>query len=122
MVTASQVVLTATERVTLGVPAAEAVAEEAASRGAKRVFILASSFLNRQTDEIRKIESALGDRHAATHDGIQPHAPRGDVLAAANRAREVKADLVVTVGGGSVTDAGKILLICLKHHIRRAIR
>ncbi len=117
MVTASQVVLTATERVTLGVPAADAIAEEAASRGAKRVFILCSSFLNRQTDEIRRIEAALGDRHAATHDGIQPHAPRGDVLTAANQARAAKADLVVTVGGGSVTDAGKILLICLKHNI-----
>lgn len=117
MVTASQVVLTATERVTLGVPAADAIAEEAANRGAKRVFILCSSFLNRQTDEIRRIEAALGDRHAATHDGIQPHAPRGDVLAAANQARAAKADLVVTVGGGSVTDAGKILLICLKHNI-----
>ncbi len=117
MVTASQVVLTATERVTLGVRAADAIAEEAANRGAKRVFILCSSFLNRQTDEIRRIEAALGDRHAATHDGIQPHAPRGDVLAAANQARAAKADLVVTVGGGSVTDAGKILLICLKHNI-----
>jgi alcohol dehydrogenase class IV len=117
MVTASQVVLTATERVTLGVPAADAIAEEAANRGAKRVFILCSSFLNRQTDEIRRIEAALGARHAATHDGIQPHAPRGDVLAAANQARVAKADLVVTVGGGSVTDAGKILLICLKHNI-----
>jgi maleylacetate reductase len=117
METASQVVLTATERVTLGVPAADAIAEEAANRGAKRVFILCSSFLNRQTDEIRKIEAALGDRHAATHDGIQPHAPRGDVLVAAKQARAVKADLVVTVGGGSVTDAGKIVLICLKHNI-----
>lgn len=117
MVAASQVVLTATERVTLGVPAADAIAEEATNRGAKRVFILCSSFLNRQTDEIRRIEAALGDRHAATHDGIQPHAPRGDVLAAANQARAAKADLVVTVGGGSVTDAGKILLICLKHNI-----
>lgn len=117
MVTASQVMLTATERVTLGVPAAEAIAQEAASRGANRVFILASSHLNRQTDEIRRIEAALGARHAATHDGIQPHAPRSDVLAAATRARAVKADLVVTVGGGSVTDAGKILLICLKHNI-----
>ena len=87
MVTASQVMLTATERVTLGVPAAEAVAQEAAARGASRVFILASSFLNRQTAEIRRIEAALGARHAATHDGIQPHAPRSDVLAAANAAR-----------------------------------
>lgn len=117
MVTASQVMLTATERVTLGVPAAEAIAQEAASRGANRVFILASSHLNQKTDEIRRIEAALGARHAATHDGIQPHAPRSDVLAAATHARAVKADLVVTVGGGSVTDAGKILLICLKHNI-----
>lgn len=117
MVTASQVILTATERVTLGVPAAEVISQEAASRGADRVFILASRFLNRQTDEIRRIEAALGPRHAATHDGIQPHAPRSDVLAAAVSAREAKADLVVTVGGGSVTDAGKILLICLKHNI-----
>ena len=117
MVTASQVMLTATERVTLGVPAAEAIAQEAASRDANRVFILASSHLNQKTDEIRRIEAALGARHAATHDGIQPHAPRSDVLAAAARARAVKADLVVTVGGGSVTDAGKILLICLKHNI-----
>jgi alcohol dehydrogenase class IV len=81
------------------------------------VFILASSHLNRNTDEIRKIEAALGARHAATHDGIAPHAPREDVLTAAAHARTVGADLVVTVGGGSVTDAGKILLICLKHNI-----
>lgn len=117
MVTASQVILTATERVTLGVPAAEAIGQEAVRRGANRVFILASKHLNRHTDEIRRIEAALGARHATTHDGIAPHAPRSDVLAAAVSAREAKADLVVTVGGGSVTDAGKILLICLKHNI-----
>ena len=117
MVGASQVVLTATERVILGVPTAEAVAEEAVNRDAGKVFILASSHLNQKTDEIRRIEAALGKRHAATHDGIQPHAPRRDILKAADHARSVGADLVVTVGGGSVTDAGKILLICLKHNI-----
>lgn len=40
------------------------------------------------------------------------------MLAAAAHAREVGADLVVTVGGGSVTDAGKILPVCLRHDIR----
>ena len=117
MVAASQVVLTATERVHLGVPAAQAIAAEAERLNAQRVFILAGSTLNEQTDEIRKIEKALGSRHAATHTGIRPNAPRSDVLVAAERARAVNTDLVVTVGGGSVTDAGKIILICLKHNI-----
>jgi alcohol dehydrogenase class IV len=117
MVAAAQVVLTATERVHLGVPAAQAIAAEAERLNAQRVFILAGSTLNEQTDEIRKIEKALGSRHAATHTGIRPNAPRSDVLVAAERARAVNTDLVVTVGGGSVTDAGKIILICLKHNI-----
>ena len=117
MLQSSTVVLTATERVTLATPAAEAVAAEAERLGAKRVFILSSRFLAEQTDEIRRIEAALGDRHAATHTGIRPNAPRSDVLAAAEAARTARADLVVTVGGGSVTDAGKIVTICLKHNI-----
>lgn len=114
---ASQIVLTAMERVTLATPAAEAVAAEATRLGATRVFILSSRFLAEQTDEITRIESALGDRHAATHYGIRPNAPRSDVLAAAAAARAAKSDLIVTVGGGSVTDAGKIVSICLKHDI-----
>lgn len=117
MVQVSKVILTATEEVTLGEPAADAVARAATERGAKKVFILASAHLNRNTTEIKRIEAALGSRHAATHDGIQPHGPRSDVLKAAAHAREVSADFVVTVGGGSVTDAGKVMLICLKHNI-----
>ncbi len=117
MIQPSQVVLTATERVTLAVPAAEAVAAEAARLGATRVFLLTSRYLAQETDEIRRIEAALGSRHAATHHGIRPNAPRSDVLAAAAAARAAGTDLLVTVGGGSVTDAGKIVTICLKHDI-----
>ena len=69
MVVGSQVVLTATERVTLGMPAAEVVAEESSNRGARKVFILASSHLNQKTDEICRIAAALGSRHVATHVG-----------------------------------------------------
>ena len=117
MIQTSRVVMTATERVSLGLPAADAVASEAEAQGAQRVFILCSRHLAEKTGEIRIIEAALGGRHAATHYGVRPNAPRSDVLVAAAAAREAGADLLVTVGGGSVTDAGKIVTMCLKHNI-----
>ncbi|WP_114226894.1 MULTISPECIES: iron-containing alcohol dehydrogenase [Sphingomonas] len=114
----TEMTFTATERVSIGRPAAEAIREQAERQDAKRVFILAGSTLRHKTDEIAAIERALGDRHAATFDGIHPHAPRTDVLAATNAARAADADLVVTVGGGSVTDAGKIVTLLMKHGIQ----
>ena len=117
-VTPSQMTFTVTERVTMGQPAPEAINDQADKLGARKVFLLTSDSLRRHTDEIAKIEAALGDRHAATHSGIGSHAPRADVLAATDAARAAGADLVVTVGGGSVTDAGKIVPLLLKHDVR----
>ena len=108
---------TAIERVHMGTPAAEALVSEVDKIGASNVFLLVGGHLRRETDEIRKLETALGQRFAATWSGISPHAPRTDVLAAAVAAREAHADLIVTVGGGSVTDAGKIVALLLKHGV-----
>jgi maleylacetate reductase len=38
-------------------------------------------------------------------------------LEVAREARALNTDLIVTFGGGSVTDAGKILQICLRHNV-----
>lgn len=118
MVSSSVFDLTATEKVYMGERAATAITAEVARLGAERVFLLVSRSLNQQTDEIEQIRNALGKRVVATYDGMPPHAPRGAILDAANMARDANTDLVVTVGGGSVTDAGKIVTICLKHNIR----
>ncbi len=117
-VTASQMTFTTTERVTMGRPAHEAIVEQAESLGAHRVFLLVSETLRTNTGEITKIEAALGARHGGTHSGIQSHAPRTDVLAATDAARAAGADLIVTIGGGSVTDAGKIIALLLRHDVR----
>ena len=118
MLVQGQVALPPTERVILGVPAATAITVETEKQGARRVFLLVSHALNTGTEEIRRIEAALGARHATTWSGMAPHGPRSHVLAAANAARAVDADLIVTVGGGSITDAGKIIPVLLKHDVR----
>lgn len=117
-VVSGEVICTALERVLYGKPAARALADEAERLGAERVFLLVSSTLNEKTDEVEKIRAALGSRVAAVHHGIPPHGPRTAILRAAEHARQCNADLIVTVGGGTLTDAGKIILVCLKHDLR----
>ncbi|MFV0298223.1 MAG: iron-containing alcohol dehydrogenase [Hyphomicrobiaceae bacterium] len=110
-------VFTAMNRVIFGKPAADAVVAEAERLGAKRVFILSGQTLNRQTSEVEKIRSALGGRFAGLCDHMPSHSPRDAVVACANQAREAGCDLLVTVGGGSVTDGGKVVTICLEHNV-----
>jgi maleylacetate reductase len=110
----------AMESVTFGRPAAEMVAEEARRRDAERVFLMASGTLNRATDEVAKVRRALGNRFAGLFDRMPPHTPRRGVVEAAAMAREAKADLIVTIGGGSVTDGAKAVQLCLANDIRSA--
>ncbi|MCC7081663.1 MAG: iron-containing alcohol dehydrogenase [Burkholderiales bacterium] len=106
------------ERVIYGIPAAEALLEEVNRLGTRRIFLLVSRTMNRTTDEVTKVRTALGDRFAGLHDQMPPHSPRDAVIEAASRARDVGTDLLVTFGGGSLTDAGKVIQICLRHDIR----
>jgi maleylacetate reductase len=105
------------DSVIYGKPAAEALREEAERLGARRVYLIASRTLNTTTDEIEKIRTALGDRYAATFDGIPQHTTRDVVVQTARHAKEAGADLVVAIGGGSVVDAAKIVLMCMEHEI-----
>lgn len=114
----SEMMFTETERVTMGMRAGEAIADQAAKLDARKVFLLVSETLRTQTDVITKIEDALGKRHGATFSGIAPHAPRSDVLKATNAARDAGADLIVSIGGGSVTDSAKIIALMLRHDVR----
>ena len=111
--------LTATERVHICRRVADALVEEVQVLGAKRVFLLVSTTLRNSTDEISEIEAALGDSVASVFDGIRAHAPRLDVLAALEAARAAETDLIITVGGGSVTDAGKVIALGLKHGFQK---
>jgi maleylacetate reductase len=106
------------EAVMFGRPAAEAVADEVRRLDAHRVFLMVSSTLARETDEIDKVRRQLGNRRAGLFDRMPPHTPRQAVVEATALAREAGADLIVTIGGGSVTDGAKAVQLCLANDIR----
>src|ERR1700692_13557 len=106
------------DEVVFGRPAAQAVVEQMDRLRASRAFLMVSGTLNRKTDEIEKIRNSLGPRCAAIFDAMPPHTPRDAVIAAAEQARAANADLIVTVGGGSITDGAKAVQICLANDVR----
>ena len=87
-------------------------------QGAARVFLMVSGTLNRETDEIEKVRRALGNKCVGTFDKMPAHSPRAAMIAAAEQAREARADLIVTLGGGSITDGAKAVQLCLANDVR----
>ncbi|WP_295143635.1 iron-containing alcohol dehydrogenase [uncultured Reyranella sp.] len=100
------------ERVVYGRPAGAALRTEAERLGAKKVFITTSKSVA-QSALLASVIDGLGELHAGTYAGITAHSPRPCVVEGAAMARAAGADLIVAVGGGSVIDATKTILIAL---------
>src|SRR5260370_8682398 len=105
------------DEVVFGRPAAEAIVEQIDRLKAAGAVLMVSGTLNRETDEIGKIRRALGARCVAIFDAMPAHTPRAAVIAAANQARDADADIIVTVGGGSITDGAKAVQLCLANQV-----
>jgi maleylacetate reductase len=108
----------AIDRVVYGRPAAEVLVTEAARLGAKRVFLVVSGTIDRETTWVQEMRTVLGAHYAGSFAGVPSHTPRQSVLDATAKAREACVDLIVTFGGGSGTDAGKMIRLALKHDIQ----
>jgi len=108
---------TTQERVVHGQPAAKAVREEIERIAAKRVLLLTTRSLTNGR-LVREVTSALGDRCVGKFDAITAHTPREAVIGGAALARQVEADHLLAVGGGSVIDATKCMLAALWRDVR----
>lgn len=113
-----RVVFGAMEEVVFGQPAAQAVTAQVDRVGAQRALLMVSGTLQRTTDEVAKIADALGPRCAGIFAAMPAHSPRSAVIAAAAQVRAAGADLIVTIGGGSITDGAKAVQICLANDLR----
>jgi maleylacetate reductase len=100
------------ERVIHGRAAADAVREEIERVGARRVLLLTTRSLE-SGRLVGEVSAALGDRCVGRFAAISAHSPREAVIAGASLAREIGADHLLAVGGGSVIDATKTMLLAL---------
>ena len=106
-----------TRRIAYGTAFTEALSRELELLGARRVYVLASGTLARTSDAVDRLRAVLGGRCVGVFTRMGAHTPRIDVVAAANEARAAGADLLLTLGGGSITDAAKMVGICLGNGI-----
>jgi maleylacetate reductase len=105
------------DRVIYGMPFAEALSDEIQRTGSRSVCLLCSGTLARETSFVDCIRAVLGNKLAGVSAKIGAHTPRMDVVAAANAARDIRADALLTLGGGSITDAAKMVALCLGNDV-----
>jgi alcohol dehydrogenase class IV len=86
---------------------------------AERVYLVASTTLARETAFVSNLEKALGTRLVRTWRGIRPHSPWDDLVPIINDMRELKPDLLVTLGGGSLADGAKVIVYGLANGVTK---
>jgi len=106
-----------TQRIIFGTSFDEAISKELETVGAQRVFVLASASLFRQTDVVNQLQAVMGQRCVGVFHEMPAHTPRTAVVKAAQQAQLAQADLILTLGGGSITDAGKMVTLCMSNGI-----
>lgn len=106
-----------TSRVHFGAGSLDKLKEEAEASG--RAFVVTGRTLSEETNLVKRIEDMLGDRHAGTYAGMSEHTPGSAVEQAAEEAKD--ANLLVSVGGGSVIDGTKAVAVRLGYPVQVAV-
>ncbi|WP_329482729.1 maleylacetate reductase [Kribbella sp. NBC_01484] len=95
-------------RVVFGAGTLDQVAGEVELLGVRRVLLVATRSARDAADVV---EVELGDRFAGRIDGVAQHVPTEVAEAARDKAREIGADGIVAIGGGSAIGLAKAVAL-----------
>jgi alcohol dehydrogenase class IV len=96
-----------------GQDALESLPAELKRQGARRAFIVCGRTVSRQFDLIRRIQAILGEACVGVFDEMDKDTSLSAVTGAAQAARAAKADLLISVGAGSVTQGARVVAILM---------
>lgn len=108
------------ERVWYGAGSLDHLTEEVDRLGAKRAFVIASRTVAQETDLVDRLQKLLGNKLADVSATSKQHVPQSSVIEATREAREAKADLIISLGGGSQIDCAKGVTLCMSENIKEA--
>lgn len=79
---------------------------------ASRIYVICSKSLSQNTDALDRLVNSLGtDKVVGRRIGMQSHTLWSEVLEIVEEAESAKADLIITLGAGTLTDAAKIVAL-----------
>ena len=96
-----------------GKDALENLPAELKRNAAKRAFIVCGRTVSRKTDLIAHMRRILGDNCVGVYDEMDKDTSISAVTAAAAAANAVKADMLIGVGSGSVTQGTRVVAILM---------
>jgi alcohol dehydrogenase class IV len=79
--------------------------------GVSRVLVVTDAVLASKTDLVARVEKTLGRRFAGVYADVVPDSGVGIVDRGAEKAKELRADGIVSIGGGSSIDTAKGIAI-----------
>lgn len=87
----------------------------------RRAFLITGQSLATGTDVVDRLAALLGERLVGVYTGVRQHVPDSTVVAAAEQAREQRADLLVSLGGGSAIDTARGVAIAVATNARTTV-
>ena len=74
-----------------------------------RAYVVAANSIAKQTSALKSLQSTLGDLVVGVRVGVKPHTLWSEVLEIVHEVRRLDADIIITLGGGTLTDAAKAI-------------
>lgn len=94
------------ERIVFGRGIIRKVGEEVSRLGASRAWVITSPSVGR-TPLLDQVREGLGSRCVEIFKDVQPHSPTDVIAEAAEGVKKARADILISLGGGSSIDTAK---------------